>query len=145
MELKDYVYNERIKRRMSQRELSRLSGISPAEVSRLEKGQRESPSSKVLIGLADAFKTTPAEIMSAIGMGPTEPPVDYIVSDGSHEPILIETQPLDNNRLVQEPDDPVAITPDGEKYLKLDGLDESAIRRLMLYAERLRNMTNKNQ
>ena len=55
MELGDYLVRVRCERGYSQRDLAEKSGISPAEISRVESGKRQKVSPSVLRALAETL------------------------------------------------------------------------------------------
>ena len=55
MELGDYLIRVRCERGYSQRDLAEKSGISPAEISRVESGKRQKVSPSVLRALAETL------------------------------------------------------------------------------------------
>lgn len=63
----DYVKNLRTGRKLSQRELAEVSGISNAEISRIETGDRKKPSPATLKAIAPYLGVTYQEIMQKAG------------------------------------------------------------------------------
>ncbi len=55
MELGEYLIQARSERGYSQRDLAEKSGVSPAEISRVESGKRQKPSPAVLRALAETL------------------------------------------------------------------------------------------
>ena len=68
MSLGDYMREKRRERNWSQRDLAAASGISNAEVSRLEAGKRKEPSIVVLEKIARALNTPMSEVMEHAGL-----------------------------------------------------------------------------
>ena len=59
----EYVKELRCKRDLSQRELAKLSDLSNAEISRLEKGERKNLSIKTLMKLANGLGIDDVELI----------------------------------------------------------------------------------
>ena len=55
MDLGSYLIQVRNERGYSQRDLAEKSGVSPAEISRVESGKRQKPSPAVLRAIADTL------------------------------------------------------------------------------------------
>ena len=68
MSLGDYMREKRKERDWSQRDLAAASGISNAEISRLEAGKRKEPSIVVLEKIAKALNTPMSEVMEHAGL-----------------------------------------------------------------------------
>lgn len=72
MDLTDFLKTQRQKKGLSQRELSKLSGISNSEISRIESGERKTPSHKILYSLAKALEIPYGEFLEKAGYFPDE-------------------------------------------------------------------------
>lgn len=68
MNLGDYLRDLRKKKDWSQRDLAYASGISNAEISRIEAGKRKDPSPLVLTKLAKALGVSDTEMLAAAGI-----------------------------------------------------------------------------
>lgn len=68
MSLGDYMREKRKEKEWSQRDLAAASGISNAEISRLEAGKRKEPSIAVLEKIAKALNTPMSEVMEQAGL-----------------------------------------------------------------------------
>ena len=68
MNLGEYIREKRKEKNMSQRDLAAASGISNAEISRIESGKRKEPSSSVLRDLAKALNVPAEEILAVVGI-----------------------------------------------------------------------------
>lgn len=67
MTVGEYIKNLRTKQSISQRELSKISGISNAEISRIETGERQKPSPDVLRKLAPYLEVPYESLMDKAG------------------------------------------------------------------------------
>ena len=106
MRFSEYLKMMRKKRDMSQRELALKANVSNAEISRIEAGQRKTPSTTVLKSLAQALDVPEVDMLKAAGA----------MSDQEEAPISPEIL-----RLVKE--------------LHLDSMDETQLSRLRSYAD----------
>ena len=68
MSLGNYIREKRKEKDWSQRDLSAASGISNAEISRLEDGKRKEPSPTVLKAIAKALNTPVDQILQEAGI-----------------------------------------------------------------------------
>lgn len=68
MSLGEFMREKRKEKDWSQRDLAAASGVSNAEISRLEAGKRKEPSLSVLQDIASALNTPMSEIMEHAGM-----------------------------------------------------------------------------
>lgn len=68
MSLGEYIKEKRIEKSWSQRDLANASGISNAEISRIESGKRKEPSSSVLKDIATALNVPVEEILHEAGI-----------------------------------------------------------------------------
>lgn len=68
MDLGIYIKEKRASLKMSQRDLASVSGVSNAEISRIESGIRKSPSTSVLKSIADALRVPFEELLSDVGI-----------------------------------------------------------------------------
>lgn len=68
MSLGNYIREKRKEKDWSQRDLSAASGISNAEISRLEAGKRKEPSPTVLKAIAKALNTPVDQILQEAGI-----------------------------------------------------------------------------
>lgn len=68
MSLGEYIREKRKEKDMSQRDLAAASGISNAEISRIESGKRKEPSSSFLKELAKALNVPAKEILEVAGV-----------------------------------------------------------------------------
>ena len=67
MELGSYLIQIRNERGYSQRDLAEKSGVSPAEISRVESGKRQKPSPAVLRAIADTLVISYPYLMQLAG------------------------------------------------------------------------------
>ncbi|HHY75837.1 MAG TPA: helix-turn-helix transcriptional regulator [Firmicutes bacterium] len=70
MTIAEMVKRRRIELGMSQRQLAAVSGLSNSEISRIESGERKSPSPKVLLALASALDIPYEVLMQEAGHRP---------------------------------------------------------------------------
>ena len=68
MSLGEFLREKRLEKDWSQRDLAAASGISNAEISRLEAGKRKEPSASVLQVLAKALDTPVEELLKQAGL-----------------------------------------------------------------------------
>lgn len=68
MSLSEFLREKRKEKDWSQRDLAAASGISNAEISRLEAGKRKEPSASVLQELAKALDTPVEELLKQAGL-----------------------------------------------------------------------------
>ena len=68
MSLSDYIRKMRKRKGWSQRDLATASGISNAEISRIEAGKRKEPSSSVLKAIANALNIPVEELLQQAGV-----------------------------------------------------------------------------
>ena len=68
MELGQYIKEKRLEKDMSQRELAIASGLSNAEISRIEAGKRKEPSNTVLKAIANALNTPLQDMLAETGI-----------------------------------------------------------------------------
>ncbi len=123
MSLSDYVREMRKRKDWSQRDLATASGISNAEISRIESGKRKSPSPSVLKALAKAMNVPVAEMYKEAG----------IIEDGQH---MVE------EALEKIGDTPISeIVPSGiattDKYSLPHDLSDEELREIMQYVDYL--------
>ncbi len=74
MSLGDYLKTQRKNKDWSQRDLAEASGISNAEISRLESGVRKEPSPSILKSLSTALGIPYEDMMRAAGFAIDESP-----------------------------------------------------------------------
>lgn len=86
-----YIRKKRMEKGMSQRQLAALSGISNSEISRIEAGERRSPSPQVLNGIARALDLPYETLLSEAGYLPSEGP--GAVSGEGRTPIHTQDSP----------------------------------------------------
>ena len=67
MDLGSYLIQVRNERGYSQRDLAEKSGVSPAEISRVESGKRQKPSPAVLRAIADTLVISYPYLMQLAG------------------------------------------------------------------------------
>ena len=67
MDLGSYLIQVRNERGYSQRDLAEKSGVSPAEISRLESGKRQKPSPTMLRAIADSMVISYPYLMQLAG------------------------------------------------------------------------------
>lgn len=67
MNLGEFIKNLRKQNKLSQRELAEKSGVSNAEISRIETGDRKSPSPAILKAFAPYLKVSYEELMKQAG------------------------------------------------------------------------------
>lgn len=93
MTVGSYIKERRIERNMSQRELAVASGISNAEISRIESGLRKQPSGDILKNIAAALHIPAQNLFEAAGYiektPETEIPVQSTPSINSHNYISV--------------------------------------------------------
>lgn len=77
MGIEEIIKNRRVELGMSQRQLASLSGLSNSEISRIEAGERRSPSPGVLLALS-----------AALGI-----PYDVLMSEAGHKPLEDDVVP----------------------------------------------------
>ena len=93
MTLGEYLINARKERGYSQRDLAKMSCISPAEVSRVETGARQQPSPNILKAFADALAIDYETLMRLAGYLPQDdktesrPSASLTSADGKLRPI----------------------------------------------------------
>lgn len=88
MGLSDYLREKRKEKDWSQRDLANASGISNAEISRIESGKRKTPSTDVLKAIAKALNTPVDEIFQQAGViEEGKAIVDRILAEHEDEPI----------------------------------------------------------
>ena len=68
MSLSDYIREMRKRKDWSQRDLATASGISNAEISRIESGKRKEPSPSVLKAIASALNVPVEEVLQQAGV-----------------------------------------------------------------------------
>ena len=68
MSLSDYIREMRKQKDWSQRDLATASGISNAEISRIESGKRKEPSPSVLKAIASALNVPVEEVLQQAGV-----------------------------------------------------------------------------
>ena len=68
--LGEMIRNRRLQLGLSRLKLAGLCGISHTEVARIENGERQLPSVKVLYALAESLQLSRDEVLSAAGYGP---------------------------------------------------------------------------
>ena len=68
MSLSDYIRQMRKEKDWSQRDLASASGISNAEISRIESGKRKEPSPSVLKAIAKALNVPMEEVLQQAGV-----------------------------------------------------------------------------
>ena len=68
MSLGDFIKEKRNLQNWSQRDLATASGVSNAEISRIESGKRKEPSSSVLKDIADALCIPVEELLQEVGI-----------------------------------------------------------------------------
>jgi len=68
MSLGEFLKKRRLEKDWSQRDLAAASGVSNAEISRLEAGKRKEPSASVLQNLAIALDTPVEELLKQAGL-----------------------------------------------------------------------------
>lgn len=68
MSLSDYIREMRKRKDWSQRDLATASGISNAEISRIESGKRKEPSPSVLKAIASALNVPVEEALQQAGV-----------------------------------------------------------------------------
>ena len=105
------IKNLRENKEWSQRKLALVSGVSNTEINRIEKGEREKPSLKILEKLSIAFGITLDELLSISGL------TDYVPSDTSPK------QPKDLVKFLNQAE----FMFDGDTY-KLNDDDRAKIR-----------------
>ncbi len=71
----DFIKERRNIKNLSKRALAEIAGISHTEVHRIENGDRENPSVKILSALAEPLSVTKEEMLRAAG---------YLTSDDNH-------------------------------------------------------------
>lgn len=85
MDLGEYLIQARNARGMSQRDLAEKSGVSPAEISRVESGKRQNASPAVLRALADTLVISYPYLLQLAGYmddpAPEEPQVEGVFKD----------------------------------------------------------------
>lgn len=106
------IKNLRENKEWSQRKLALVSGVSNTEINRIEKGEREKPSLKILEKLSIAFGITLDELLSASGL------TDYVPLDTSPK------QPKDLTKFLNQAE---VMFDDGDTY-KLNDDDRAKIR-----------------
>lgn len=67
MDFSNYLKQKREDKKLSIRQLAKYSGVSPAYISQVEKGQRGTPTPDYLKKLAKGLKTPYEELMKAAG------------------------------------------------------------------------------
>ena len=72
MTLGEFIKNKRIEKGMSRNALGTNAGISHTEVYRIETGERQLPSLKVLCSIADALSIPQEELMKVAGYAPSD-------------------------------------------------------------------------
>ena len=105
------IKNLRENKEWSQRKLALVSGVSNTEINRIEKGEREKPSLKILEKLSIAFGITLDELLSISGL------TDYVPPDTSPK------QPKDLVKFLNQAE----VMFDGDTY-KLNDDDRKKIR-----------------
>ena len=105
------IKNLRENKEWSQRKLALVSGVSNTEINRIEKGEREKPSLKILEKLSIAFGITLDELLSISGL------TDYVPPDTSPK------QPKDLVKFLNQAE----FMFDGDTY-KLNDDDRAKIR-----------------
>lgn len=105
------IKNLRENKEWSQRKLALVSGVSNTEINRIEKGEREKPSLKILEKLSIAFGITLDELLSTSGL------TDYLPHDTSPK------QPKDLVKFLNQAE----VMFDGDTY-KLNDDDRAKIR-----------------
>ncbi len=68
MSLSDYIREMRKRKDWSQRDLATASGISNAEISRIESGKRKEPSPSVLKAISKALDVSMEEVLEQAGV-----------------------------------------------------------------------------
>lgn len=68
MSLSEYIREMRKRKDWSQRDLATASGISNAEISRIESGKRKEPSPSVLKAIANALNVPVEEVLQHAGV-----------------------------------------------------------------------------
>lgn len=63
------VKNKRLEAGLSLRQLAKLVGVSHTEIARIESGERECPSLKILTSLADVLRVPGVQILEIAGYG----------------------------------------------------------------------------
>lgn len=114
MSLGEYLQEKRKEKDMSQRDLANASGVSNAEISRIEAGTRKQPSPKTLRKIAEALNTPLEEVYQQAG--------------------IIEKGRQDIERILAEVGDtPISalrssdFSPASTSYLSVDDLSEEEI------------------
>ena len=123
MNLGKYIKQIRIENNMSQRELAAASGLSNAEISRIEAGKRKEPSPSVLKSIAQALNTPLEDLLSVVGITNLQKPLNFSNSNNLTNPSINKN--------------------DG--YLFVGNLSENELNDLKQYLEFIISKRKKNQ
>jgi len=91
----EYIKDLRTKKNLSQRDMAEMSGVSNAEISRLETGDRKKPSPLVIKAIAPCLGVSNEDLMEKAGY------IEKIIPRGGFEDILWEDKdgtPVDTFR-----------------------------------------------
>lgn len=91
MDFGDYLKDKRRKKEWSQRDLASASGVSNAEISRLEAGRRKEPSATVIRKLAQALNTPTEEFLQHVGL------LDYYSTPDTYLTVSESNLPYDSS------------------------------------------------
>lgn len=95
----EYIKELRVKKNLSQRDLAEMSGISNAEISRMETGDRKKPSPKSIKAIAPCLGAAHEDLMEKAGY------LEKVIPRGSFEDVVWEDQegnPVDTFRRMAE-------------------------------------------
>ena len=142
MNLGEYLRELRSKKDWSQRDLAAASGISNAEISRIEGGKRKDPSPLVLTKLAKALGVPDTEMLAAAGILSEEllhTPISKL------PPQSAETKAMVDSLIAKHANDRIGdngtliSASSSEKYSLPDDLTEEELEDVMKYVDFIRS------
>lgn len=130
MDLGSYIKEKRLAKDMSQRELAIASGLSNAEISRIEAGKRKEPSNTVLKAIANALNTPLEDMLTATGVIERGKQTTYKVMQE------IGNESLDS-QIIQK-----YLSCNESKYLNVEDLNDDEIEDVKKYIAFIRSQKN---